>query len=327
MKKKVLYLLISALSISALPSFVLAADDDATPETPTSSKGEYVKPTPQQTRIKGLILRLQPNYSHEIETIDDGTEDFLGLFNESGTGDPQGCVLFLHEDHAHPDWPQVISPLRRNLPSHSWCTLSIEVPDIAGRATPTTVPSNDSDSDSDNSSPTPPTDGGVTLTNEQKVFDRIDAALALIREKGYQNAAYLGHRSGAAYALKYVADRGIAGQALILVDIKTVPPASEYQLSQSIESLRIPVLDYYFDRLPSDHRFAQWRQQASNKRRNSSDAFVQIDALPDARFGNSADKRLEQRVWGFLKQNTTQSSQNKELPEFKKGLFYKSPVE
>ncbi|TDO98198.1 alpha/beta hydrolase family protein [Marinomonas balearica] len=318
MKKKVLCLFISALS-----SAVLAADTDTNSETKSPSDIEHVKPTPQQSRISGLIKRLTPNYAHEIETINDGTDDFLGLFNESGTGDPQGCVLLLHEDHGHPDWPQVISPLRKDLPSHSWCTLSIEVPDITNRASPTILSTDNSEDDTQ----APPTDETVTLQNEKKVFDRIDAALALIREKGYQNAAYLGHRSGAAYFLKYIADRGISGQALILIDIKTIPPVTEFQLSQSIESLRIPVLDYYFDRLPADHRFALWRQQASNKRRNSSDAYIQIDALPDARFGNSADRRLEQRVWGFLKQNTTQKSQKRDFAEFKKGLFFKSPVE
>lgn len=278
-----------------------------------------VMPTPQETRIAGLVNRLSENHAHEIETLTAEGEEFLGLFRESESGDPQGCVVILHGDHGHPDWPQVVSPLREKLTQHSWCTLAIEIPDIRNRATPVQIqaePTQDTQNDN-----TP------ELPNEATVFARIDAAVALTQDKGYSQVVYLGYRTGAAYALRYTAEKGTTNQALILIEPRTSLPVSEYDLAQNIERLRLPVLDYYFNRNTLVERFANYRQAAANKRTNRSVNYTQIDALPDARYDPAGNKRLVQRVWGFLKQNTNQQSQRKELPEFEKELFYKSPID
>lgn len=302
------------------------AEDPPAPATDTAAGSNIVQadvprvmPTPQQTRIAGLIARLSENDSHEIETLNADGADFLGLFRESESGDPQGCLVMLHGDHGHPDWPQVIQPLREALPVHSWCTLSIEVPDIGGRATPVTITTGENDGAAPEENP--------ALPNEETVFARIDAAAQLIRDKGYSQVAYMGYRSGAAYALRYTAERGTTNQALILIEPRSFSPVSEFKLAQNIERLRLPVLDYYFNRTPQDERFARQRQAAANKRTNRQEAYTQIDALPDARYDPTGNKRLVQRVWGFLKQNTNQQSQRKELPEFEKELFYKSPLD
>ncbi len=40
----------------------------------------------------------------------------------------RGGVILLHGLGAHPDWPDVISPLRKSLPESGWATLSIQLP-------------------------------------------------------------------------------------------------------------------------------------------------------------------------------------------------------
>lgn len=277
-----------------------------------------VMPTPQASRIKALRERLSQNYAHEIHTLEANGEEFLGLLKEAETGDPQGCVILLHGDHGHPDWPQVISPLRQKLPTHSWCTLAIEIPDVGGRASPVLPPSNSTDeAQTDN----------ATLINEATVFARIDAALAFAEERGFQRHVFLGYRSGAAYAVRYAAERSLTEQALVMIEARTVAPFTNYQLAQEIRRLELPILDYYFNRGPNNKRFAQWRQAAANQRTNQENNYRQIDALPDARFDPIGDKRLVQRVWGFLKQNTVQQTQRKELPDYEKDLFYESPLD
>lgn len=303
------------------PTLAWAANEktDAATETPAAIKSDKprVIPTPQQSRIAGLVDRLSDNYSQEIETLTADGDEFLGLFRESESGDPQGCLIILHGDHGHPDWPQVVSPLRERLTQHSWCTLAIEIPDIGGRATPAKAATADTPSG---------TDLATELPNEATVFARIDAAVDLTRDKGYSQVAYLGYRTGAAYALRYTAEKGTTNQALVMIEPRTSAPVSEYTLAQNIERLRLPVLDYYFNRNSRAARFAAYRQAAANKRTSRSVTYTQIDALPDARYDPTGDKRLIQRVWGFLKQNTNQKSQRKELPEFDKELFYKSPI-
>lgn len=322
MKKLTLTTWLLTLSLSNLWAEEDGASATDTPtKSPTVVQADVarVMPTPQQTRIAGLIDRLSENYAHEIETLSADGTDFLGLFRESESGDPQGCLVILHGDHGHPDWPQVIQPIREKLPTHSWCTLSIEVPDITDRATPVTVSTAEDDGAAPEENP--------ALPNEESVFARIDAAVQLIRDKGYSQVAYMGYRTGAAYALRFAAERGrgTTNQALLLIEPRSFAPISEFDLAQNIERLRLPVLDYYFNRTAQDARFARQRQAAANKRTNRQSAYTQIDALPDARYDPTGNKRLVQRVWGFLKQNTNQQSQRKELPEFEKELFYDSP--
>ncbi|RDL44434.1 DUF3530 domain-containing protein [Marinomonas piezotolerans] len=307
-----------AISLYVSSCVIAAEGDDSTSTNSNTNNEERVSPTPQQTRIDGLIERISQSHPHQLETIEANGTSFLGLFEESTSGDPQGCVLILHNDHGHPDWPQVVSPLRYSLPEHSWCSLSIEVPDIIERGALATLNDNEENSE---------VEIQANLPNEEIVFARVDAALSRIREKGYNQVVYLGYRTGAAYALRYTAENNIVGQALVLIEPKTIAPVSQFQLSQEIRKLRLPVLDYYFDRTFQDHQFALWRQSAANKRTNRSKSYTQINALPDARYDPSGNKRLVQRVWGFLKQNTVQQGQRKELPTFDKELFYNSPLD
>ena len=95
-------------------------------------------------------------------------------------------------------------------------------------------------------------------------------------------------------------------------------------MSQAIESINIPILDYYFDVSSKEVRFAQERQNAANKRIDKSIIYQQIKALPDQRDQAAGEKRLTQRVWGFLKQNTQQKNQQRALPSSSKGLFHKT---
>ncbi len=53
---------------------------------------------------------------------------FLGLEMLEQTSEPQGAVIFLHGVDQHPDWPQVIKPLRSILPESGWYTFSILLP-------------------------------------------------------------------------------------------------------------------------------------------------------------------------------------------------------
>lgn len=301
-----------------------AEEADTPPENPAStvqSDVSRVMPTPQESRIKGLVERLSTNHAHEINRLEAEGEEFLALAKQDATGDPQGCIILLHADHGHPDWPQVIAPLRQKMPQHSWCTVAIEIPDIGGRATPVQTP------ETAVVSTQSPAEGEVLLPNEETIFARIDAAIDWTREQGYQQEVILGYRTGAAYALRYANQRELFDQALVMIEPRALEDLSEYAFAQQIKTLSLPVLDYYFNRSARDQRFAQWRQAAAHQRSNKLNAYRQIDALPDARYDPAGNKRLVQRVWGFLKQNTTQQRQRKELPNYEKDLFYESPLD
>ncbi len=54
---------------------------------------------------------------------------FLGILTEAD--DPRGYVVIAHGTGIHPDWGQVINPLRVGLVEHGWTTLSIQMPVLA----------------------------------------------------------------------------------------------------------------------------------------------------------------------------------------------------
>jgi hypothetical protein len=59
--------------------------------------------------------------------LNDGTSEFLGIYTEAEK-DKSRAVIVMHGTGIHPDWQQVIQPLRVGLTEHNWNTLSIQMP-------------------------------------------------------------------------------------------------------------------------------------------------------------------------------------------------------
>ncbi|MBJ7537003.1 DUF3530 family protein [Marinomonas transparens] len=319
--KKNYALFISLLTTLAVnTSSVLAADEPQNTTTPTTDKNDTprVAPTPQATRIKALEADLtKKNLQHQILTLEADGTPFLALYEPSLTSSTQGCVILIHADNEHPNWPSAISPLRNALPSYSWCTLSIEVPDIIKRAIPVKV-TPISTEDDDNKEK-------ISLPNQQIVFARIQAAIAQAKSDEVESFVFLGYKTGASYALNFLVENKSSGEALVLIDMETPEATPNHDIAQLIRQIPQPILDYYTNNNASKQQFALWRQQAANQRKNTIGDFIQLDAQPDRAHGNDSKPLLIQRVRGFLKQNTSQVDQQKPFPEYKKGLFYKSP--
>jgi hypothetical protein len=54
--------------------------------------------------------------------------EFLALYAEPTTEQQKGAVILLHGIGVHPAWPDVIEPLRMELPEYGWHTLSLQMP-------------------------------------------------------------------------------------------------------------------------------------------------------------------------------------------------------
>lgn len=308
-KKKIAFLL--GLSITF---YSQAEDNTTTTDRPTQATEERNLPISQVNRIEGLITQLSKNQAHEIQTLNANGEDFLALFRDAATGAPQGCIILLHGDNEHPDWPSVVNPIRTSLNANSWCSLSIELPDVYPKESLTLITAPQETNESAEMSE-------LTLPNEEIIFARLDAALEFLTERDFTTFALLGHRTGASYAIRYSATRELTEGALILIAPITPDAISNFALSSTIENIQLPILDYYFDISPKEIRFAQARQNAANKR-SGDFVYQQIKAFRDQRYQTAGEKRLTQRVWGFLKQNTPQKDQRRPLPSIEKGLFH-----
>ncbi len=63
-----------------------------------------------------------------LDTSEGGETSFLALELYENSAESQGAVLFLHGVEQHPNWPQVIKPMRTILTDDGWYTLSIMLP-------------------------------------------------------------------------------------------------------------------------------------------------------------------------------------------------------
>ncbi|MDX1594365.1 MAG: DUF3530 family protein, partial [Gammaproteobacteria bacterium] len=59
--------------------------------------------------------------------LEAGEDRFLAILTEAD-GEPRGSVILMHGMGVHPNWPQVIYPLRTELPRLGWTTLSLQMP-------------------------------------------------------------------------------------------------------------------------------------------------------------------------------------------------------
>ncbi len=113
---------------------------------------------------------------HEALWLNDNSGRFLSLKVERPEVEKRGGVILLHDMGAHPDWPEVISPLRYGLPKSGWPTLSLQLPLLSNEV-------------------------ALTAKNQQKIIDqaqaRIVAAVEYFTGIGVYNIVLIGHGLGA----------------------------------------------------------------------------------------------------------------------------------
>lgn len=109
---------------------------------------------------------------------------FLSIYTENSTEKALGGVIVVHGTGVHPNWADVVYPLRTQLPDYGWHTLSIQMP---------------------------------VLPNEAKYADyaplydklsaRFDAAVKFFKSKGVENIIIVAHSQGTAMSAYYMANK------------------------------------------------------------------------------------------------------------------------
>jgi len=154
-------------------------------------------------------------------------DKFLIFYTEAFTPKSRGCVILLHGLDGHLDWPQIIGPLRTDLPNYGWNTLSIQLATLGNFSRPSDYQALYRDSS-----------------------QRIAAAIAFLEKHGIYNIVLVGHSLGGSMGLYHLAAmEGEFNKAIIaFIGIAMYDPdniAKEYTSAFAIAHLRIPVLDIY----------------------------------------------------------------------------------
>ncbi len=71
----------------------------------------------------------------EAHYLSDGKNKFLSLVTENSEGDSSLGAVIIHGTGAHPNWVDVVQPLRVGLTENGWHTISIQMPVLANDAT------------------------------------------------------------------------------------------------------------------------------------------------------------------------------------------------
>jgi pimeloyl-ACP methyl ester carboxylesterase len=218
----------------------------------------------------------------EAVWLEDGTQKFLGLYTENTTAKSRGGVIVLHGIGVHPDWPDVVYPLRSQLPDYGWTTLSIQMPILA----------NDAD-----------------INDYQKIWDevpgRINAAIAYLQKRNIGNIVVIGHSLGAAMASYYLANNPKQNlTAFVGIGMTEITVDPRMNNANSLRQITIPVFDVYgANDLGEVTNSVKARRTAANKAGNKT--FTQLEVAGADHFFTGMDDTLVTRVKSWLVKHAT----------------------
>ena len=211
------------------------------------------------------------------EWLEAGDHRFLAIWTEA-EGERQGAVILLHGVGVHPDWPDVISPLREQLPEHGWSTLSLQMPVLQA---------------------------GAEISNYFPVFDevppRIDAGIRFLRQQGVNHIVILGHSLGSQMAAFWVAQASVPQlQGMVAVGLSGVHRDGNGDTLGYLEKINLPVLDLYGEQdLPGIVKTADARTAAARKAGNQ--AYRQVEVAGAGHMFRGSEEALVQEVATWLR--------------------------
>jgi len=117
----------------------------------------------------------------------DGHE-FLGIYTPAESEPEHGAAIILHGRGMHPDWAQIVNPLRVELPARGWSTLSLQMPVLEKDASFYEY---------------------VEILPE--AIPRITAAIRYLQAQGSKHITLIAHSCGVHMSMAWVEQHGTAG--------------------------------------------------------------------------------------------------------------------
>jgi hypothetical protein len=236
-------------------------------------------PEPERVVAERLAARHVPG---EMQWLAAEGRAFLALYLPAQTDAPRGAVILLHGWGGHPDWPDVVAPLRRGLPRLGWATLSVQLPRLS-----------------------PEVSHAAEAEMVRRAGPRLHAAAAWLADRDSAPVAVAGYGLGAAIAARQLAApvRGVT--ALVAVSLQApMHLAAAVGYPEALESVRVPVLDVFAaaDAAPV---LAQAPERELWGRKNKVRTFdrIVIDDAGPAFHGREED--LAQHIAAWLDANAT----------------------
>ena len=147
--------------------------------------------------------------------------EFLTIYMETDEEKPKGAVIIMHGRGYHPDWPELVNPLRTGLPENGWNTLSIQMPVLDNNSTFYDY-----------------------LYIIEEGYPRIDAAIEFLKKEGINNIVLLAHSCSVHMAMDWLHKHPDSGaSAFIGVGMGSTDKGQPMLKPFPLAEIKIPVLD------------------------------------------------------------------------------------
>ncbi|MBV4542638.1 alpha/beta hydrolase family protein [Pseudomonas vlassakiae] len=313
---------------SLLPLAALATDA-ATPEAASEAPSAAAPRPPLLERSQEgaqALERLVPKA--EQQTLQAGADSFLALWKPANVADPQGAVIIVPGAGENADWPNAVGPLRRKFPDIGWHSLSVSLPDLladapqarveakpapapeqkAGESAPAKDTPADAnanvaqataaDADTAESTDAEQASEQNDVADAERIFARLDAAVAYAQQHNSRSIVLIGHGSGAYWAARYLSEKQPPQvQKLVMLAAQT-PARVEHDLESLTPTLKVPTADLYYATRTGDRNAAAQRLQASKRQKGSQYKQLSLIAMPANKDGEQ--EQLFRRVRGWM---------------------------
>lgn len=313
-------LCLSLILPCALP--VMAAD--AAPDQPAAdavpAERQLLLDRSQEDTL--ALQRQLPQQEQQELQADSGS--FLALWKPANVAQPKGAVIIIPGAGESADWPQAVGPLRRKFPDVGWDSLSLTLPDVANggslpRIEETAAVADQTAADKDaktadaskkaEPASTAEADAADNLARAaaaeeqakaeaERIFARIESAIAYAQQQKARSIVLLGHGSGAYWAARYLSERPSPNiQKLVMVSAQE-PSNTKPALDELATTLNVKTVDFVYKDLPQYRQAALQRLQASKRTKNKGYTQVELTALP----GDNANEQEQmfRRIRGWL---------------------------
>ena len=242
------------VSVTLLLRLLFVATTTAALAAVAAGTPDYAREHRLRNEIADAILAGEPAV---LKTA--AGREFLAIHMRSADSKAKGTVIVLHGRGLHPDWVDVVQPLRVGLSGFGWDTLSIQLPVLAKNA---------------------------KYFDYVEIFDaanpRIEAAIAEVRADATARVVVLAHSCGSHMFQHWVDARG--QQALETFDayIGIGMGATDYGQPMRepfvLDRIKVPVLDIYAENdFPAVLRMAPERLQMLDRGGNAASAQLVVE--------------------------------------------------
>ena len=207
--------------------------------------------------------------------LDDGTSKFLGIYTEAGN-DKGRAVIVMHGTGIHPDWQQVIQPLRVGLTEHDWHTLSIQMPILPNEA---------------------------EYIDYAPLYDdvapRVNAAIGYLRDNGINTVILIGHSQGSSMGAYYLSSSKQNVDGFVAIGMGAYADDPRMDSISALQKIKIPVLDIYGDD-DSEAVLKSVKARADAAVKASNPDYTQVEVAASNHFFDGNEEALIEAVATWL---------------------------